>query len=184
MSKLNLNLFILISITFIILLISVFNIKNFRIDASSDTLVAQDDEDFIYFNTYSELFNSKNFLLLAVENRDKIDLNFIKNFKNISAKILELEQVSSIFSFIDAPILLSNNTSLNNLSSDSIDTLNNNPKLEIRKVIDEFIKNPVYLNQIINEEGSVFSLVIYLKDNSKLTKAKQKYDNGIISKKE
>ena len=33
-----------------------FYIKNFRIDASSDTLVAKNDKDFEYFNYYQSIF--------------------------------------------------------------------------------------------------------------------------------
>ena len=63
-----------------ILLLSSFYIQNFRIDASSDTLVAQNDEEFKYYNIYSKLFKSDNFLIIAVENKNKIDEEFINNF--------------------------------------------------------------------------------------------------------
>ena len=71
------------------------------------------------FKPISE-FSSDNFLVLAVEKKDKIDLNFIKNFELISTKLLNLEPVSQVFSFIDAPILFLNNTSLTNLNSNNI----------------------------------------------------------------
>ena len=77
MSKTKINF--LISLAILIILISCFFIQNFRIDASSDTLVAQNDEDFEYFNKYSKLFKSENFLVIAVQNNNKIAsaLNFL-----------------------------------------------------------------------------------------------------------
>ena len=97
MSKLKLSLYL--SSALIILLLSFFFIQNFRIDASSDTLVAQNDEEFKYFNFYNKIFTSENFLVLAVEKKSEIDLNFINNFEILSAKLEKLESVSHVFSF-------------------------------------------------------------------------------------
>ena len=64
-------------------MLSFLFIQSFRIDASSDTLVAQNDEEFKYFNFYNKIFTSENFLLLAVEKKGSIDLNFIEYLANI-----------------------------------------------------------------------------------------------------
>ncbi len=160
MSKLN--LFFISTLALMILFLSFFFIQNFRIDASSDTLVAQNDEDFKYYNNYNKLFKSDNFLIIAVEKKGKLDKEFINNFDSISSKLLNLDEVKQVFSFIDAPILFLNNTKLTNLSGDNIDNLRNS-NLELKKVIEEFTNNPVYINQIINKEANVFSIIIYLK---------------------
>ena len=91
MSKLKLSFYLFSA--FIILLLSFFFIQNFRIDASSDTLVAQNDEEFKYFNFYNKIFTSENFLVLAVEKKGDIDLNFIDNFEILSSKLVKLEPV-------------------------------------------------------------------------------------------
>ena len=180
MSKIKLNFFL--SLAFMILFSSFFFIQNFRIDASSDTLVAQNDADYEYFNNYSKLFKSDKFLIIAVENKNKVDKKFIDNFKSISSKLLGLNSVSQVFSFIDAPILFLNNTSLTNLSSDNIENLKNSD-LKIDDVIEEFTKNPIYIDQIINSEANVFSIIIYLNKNIELNKAKEDFKKLLISKK-
>ena len=53
LSKTKLSFLIVLSL-FMIILSSIF-IKNFRIDASSDTLVSKNDKDFVYFNEYSKI---------------------------------------------------------------------------------------------------------------------------------
>ena len=180
MSKSKLIFFTILAL--IILILSGFFIQNFRIDASSDTLVAQNDEDFEYFNKYTKLFKSENFLILAVENKYEINKEFINNFESISSKVLKLEAVTKVFSFIDAPILFINNTSITNLKSNNIENLRNT-NLEISDVINEFINNPLYLDQIINIDANVFPLIIYLKKDLELSKAKENYEKLIISKK-
>ncbi len=181
MSKLKLTFFSILAI--IILFLSGFFIQNFRIDASSDTLVAQNDEEFKYYNSYNKVFNSDNFLVLAVEKKGEIDKEFIKNFESISSKLLNLKPVSHVFSFIDAPILFLNNTTLTELNSSNIENLRNS-NLDLKEVIKEFSNNPVYLDQIINKKANVFSIVIYLKENLELITAKENFKNLIISKKE
>ena len=64
------KLFLLISI--LILFFFAFHSRNFRIDASSDTLVAQNDEDFKFFNSYNDIFPSRNFLVLAIKSDKQI----------------------------------------------------------------------------------------------------------------
>ena len=64
----------ILSIIFILsLFFASFYIKDFRIDASSDSLVSQNDEDFKYFSYYQDLFPTRNSLVIAVKNNDKID---------------------------------------------------------------------------------------------------------------
>ena len=86
MSKLKLRFYLFSAL--IILLLSFFFIQNFRIDASSDTLVSQNDEEFKYFNFYNKIFTSDNFLVLAVEKKGDMDLNFIDNFEIIRKELL------------------------------------------------------------------------------------------------
>ena len=87
------------------IILSSIYIKNFRIDASSDTLVAKNDQDFLYYNSYSKLFASENFLVLAVKNDGEIDSKFVEKFEFLSKEILKIKKVKRVFSFIDAPIL-------------------------------------------------------------------------------
>ena len=60
---------------FIVLILGIFfiyNSLNFKLDASSDTLILQNDEDFKYFNYYNEIFPNKNFLVLALKSNKTI----------------------------------------------------------------------------------------------------------------
>ena len=162
------------------IILSSIYIKNFRIDASSDTLVAKNDQDFLYYNSYSKLFTSENFLVLAVKNNNEIDNDFVEKFDFLSKEILKLKNVKRVFSFIDAPILFLNNTSLNSLNS-NIDTIKNS-NYDLKKVIKELSNNPIYKDQIINNDSNVFSLIIYLDKNLEMEKARTDYNNDKISR--
>ena len=135
----------------------------------------------MYYNNYSKLFTSENFLVLAVKNDNEIDSKFVEKFEFLSKEILKIKKVKRVFSFIDAPILFLNNTSLNSLSTDNIDTIQNS-NYNLEKVIKELSINPIYKDQIINNDSNVFSLIIYLDKNLEIEKAKTDYDSLKISR--
>ena len=64
-------------VTFSILFFFTFHSQNFKLDASSDTLILQNDESFKFFNFYNDIFPTKNFLVLAIQSKNKIDDKFL-----------------------------------------------------------------------------------------------------------
>ena len=50
-------------------------------------------------------------------------------------------------------------------------------------MIEEFTNNPVYKDQLLNEDADVFSIVIYLNKNLELISAQEDFKNSIITKK-
>ena len=106
-----------------IIIISSFYLKNFRIDASSDTLVAQNDDDFEFFNYYQEVFPTKNSLVVAIQSKKIIDYELLNEVNDITNKISALPEINSIFNINKAPILFLNNTSLIDLSNSKFETI-------------------------------------------------------------
>ena len=155
----------------LIFLFSTFYLKDFRIDASSDTLVAQSDEDFKYFNYYNSLFPTKNSLVIAIESKNKIDKIYLKEIKRISDELSNIKEISSIFNINKAPILFLNNINLVDLSDSNYETLINT-NLDINDVLKEFSDSSIYSEQIINKKQNISSIVIYLKENKAIADLK------------
>ena len=83
----NKQLKIILSIFFVLSLIfSSFYMKDFRIDASSDSLVSQNDDDFKYFSYYQNLFPTKSSLVIAVKGNDIIHRALLNEVEKISQK--------------------------------------------------------------------------------------------------
>ncbi len=163
---------ILISFFAILVLLFFSNfIKNFKIDASSDTLILQNDEDFKYFNYYNKVFPTKNFLVLAISSNEIIDENYIKKINTLKNKLMKIKEIDSIFSIVDAPILLTNNLQLTDLKN-TIENINNT-EISLSNVLKEFSNNPLYVNQIISQDKKISSLIIYLKRDQIFLKLKE-----------
>ena len=170
MKKLKISLSI---IAFILLIFAINYSKNLRLDASSDTLVLQNDETFKYFESYNKIFPSKNFLVLAIKSKKKINQKYINNINQIKKKLLNIEDVESVFSIVDAPILLLNNKTFQDLGEKEIENINNS-NYDLNKVLDEFKDSPIFKEQIINDKKNISSIIIYLKENIEFNKTKEK----------
>ena len=154
------------------LIFTSFYIRDFRIDASSDSLVSQGDEDFKYFSYYQDLFPTKNSLVIAIKSNDKIDKLLLTEIENISKKLSALPEVYSVFNINKAPILLLNKTNLLDLANDNYETIIDT-NLAIKDVLNEFAKSPIYSDQIINENKNITSIVIFLNENNKALDLKE-----------
>ena len=164
---------LILSIIFLLsLLFASFYIRDFRIDASSDSLVSQNDEDFKYFSYYQDLFPSKSSLIIAVKSNDKIDRSLLSEIEKLSKKLSELPDVYSVFNINKAPILLLNNTNLLDLANNNYETILDT-NLEIEDVLNEFSKSPLYSDQIINENKNITSIILFLNENSKAIDLKE-----------
>ena len=165
--KFILSIFFILSLFF-----ASFYIKDFRIDASSDSLVSQGDEDFKYFSYYQDLFPTKNSLVIAIKSNDKIDKSLLTEIEKISKKLSALPEVYSVFNINKAPILLLNKTNLLDLANDNYETIIDT-NLAIKDVLNEFAKSPIYSDQIINENKNITSIVIFLNENNKALDLKE-----------
>ena len=154
------------------LIFTSFYIRDFRIDASSDSLVSQNDEDFKYFSYYQDLFPTKNSLVIAIKSNSKIDRVLIEEIEKISKKLSDLQEVYSVFTINKAPILLLNKTNLLDLANDNYETIIDT-NLAIKDVLNEFAKSPIYSDQIINENKNITSIVIFLNENNKALDLKE-----------
>ena len=165
--KFILSIFFILSLFF-----ASFYIKDFRIDASSDSLVSQGDEDFKYFSYYQDLFPTKNSLVIAIKSNDKIDKLLLTEIEKISKKLSVLPEVYSVFNINKAPILLLNKTNLLDLANENYETIIDT-NLAIKDVLNEFAKSPIYSDQIINKNKNITSIVIFLNENNKALDLKE-----------
>ncbi len=178
MNKFTKIIFLIILILLIIS--SSFYLKDFRVDASSDTLVAQNDKDFEFFNYYQKIFPNKNNLVIAIETKKKIDEKLLKEIEIISDRISDFPEVSSVFNINKAPILFLNNTKLVDLSSSNYETITKT-NFKIDEVLSEFVNSPIYNNQIINNKKNVTAIVIFLEENKKLIDLRNNKNKYLIN---
>ena len=161
------NLF-LICLLFIILFFG-YQSLNLKLDASSDTLILENDKDLIATREVSDTYSSNEFLIITLSDADGIvTTKNIEFIKTLDQKIKQFEWVVSTQSILDAPLLTINNQSLSDLANE-IKTLKDTG-ISIIDAEEELKKSPIFRELVISEDGSTSAILINLRENERLNK--------------
>ncbi len=156
-------LLILVSILFL----SIYFSKDFRLDASSETLLLDGDPDLKYLNEINERYNAREFLVLTYTPDDKmISDKSVNNLLSLKYKIQSLDWVHSVITLLDVPLLNSTDDTLSEklknfstLKSDGIDR---------ERGFKEILNSPVFKNFVISEDGKTSGIIVYIKKDENL----------------
>ena len=171
----------IISIFFLIFLGSIYQSKNFELDASSDTLLIENDPDLVYLRELNKRYKSEDFFIITFSPKNSNIEISISELQKLVNDINSFKWVSKTISIINAPLLQSTNEPL-------IDRIKNlkyitNKEVKIDKALQELTSSPVYKNLIISEDAKTFGIVVYLKDNKPYLNAIEEKSNLLNSKK-
>ena len=163
---------------FILLLITLLSFgyfsKDFRLDASSDTLLIDGDPDLKYLNEITERYGSKEFLVLTyTPNEEMIAESSINNLLSLKYKIQSLDWVHSVITLLDIPLLSNSEAPLQERLG-SFKTLKDE-NVDIKRGFEEILNSPVFRNFVISEDGKTSGIIVYIKkDELKNIKIKTK----------
>ena len=138
---------------------------NFDLDASSETLLLENDPDLKLYRDTTETYGSTDFLVVTVTPHKAIfEKSSIETLKQLTSKLLEIEAVEGALSLLDVPLIEpSEELSLSEVA-DQVTTLNNdNPDLIKAKRI--FSSNEVYKNLLISEDLKTTAIQLTIKRN-------------------
>ena len=90
----------------ILIFFSLYQARNFNLDASSDALLLEGDPDLQYLREVNETYGSKDFLVLTYTPVSSFtDKETILNLQLLKSKIEKLTWVDSVITVIDVPLL-------------------------------------------------------------------------------
>ena len=155
---------VLLLLAFFLLIFGYFS-KDFRLDASSDTLLIDGDPDLQYLKEINKRYNSKEFLVLTFTPKESmISENSINNLLSLKYKIQSLDWIDSVITILDVPLLTSTDDTLTeklkNFSTLKSEGINKN------KGFNEILNSPVFKNFVISEDGNTTGIIAYLKKKS------------------
>ena len=156
---------------FLILLIALlsfgFYSKDFRLDASSETLLIEGDPDLKYLQEITERYGSKEFLVLTytpIENM--VSETSINNLLSLKYKIQSLNWVHSVITLLDIPLLSNSDAPLKE-RLESFKTLKDDG-VDKDRGFKEILSSPVFRNFVISEDGKTSGIIVNIKKNNKL----------------
>ena len=166
---------------FILLVIALLSFgyfsKDFRLDASSETLLIEGDPDLEYLREITERYGSKEFLVLTyTPNESMISETSINNLLSLKYKIQSLEWVHSVITLLDIPLLNNSDAPLQE-RLESFKTLKDE-EVDRERGFKEILNSPVFRNFVISIDGKTSGIIVNIKKNKEL----EDFDNK--SKKE
>ncbi len=169
---------------FILLIISILSFgyysKDFRLDASSETLLIDGDPDLAYLQEISERYGSKEFLILTyTPNEGMVTDSSINNLLSLKYKIQSLDWVHSVITLLDIPLLNNSDAPLQE-RLESFKTLKDE-EVDRERGFSEILNSPVFRNFVISEDGKTSGIIVNIKQNKKLedieSKSREEVEN-------
>ena len=163
---------ILLSLIIILVSFGYFS-KDFKLDASSDTLLIEGDPDLQYLREVTERYGAKDFLVLTYSpNEPLTNNNSINNLLSLKYKLQSLKWVHSVITVLDVPLL-------NNSDKPLKERLNNfvtlkDEKIDKERGFQEILNSPVFRNFVISEDGKTTGIIVNIKKDTILNNLKNK----------
>ena len=162
---------ILVFLFFIFAFFAFFT-KDFRLDASSDTLLLENDPDLKYLKEINDRYGSKEFLILTyTPNEPMISEKSLNNLLSLKYKIQTLDWIHSVVTLLDIPLLNNSDAPLTERIQ-NFKTLKDND-IDKERGFEEILNSPVFRNFVISEDGKTTGLIAYIKKDEKLEKIDQ-----------
>ena len=153
----------------IILLIALISFgyysKDFRLDASSETLLIEGDPDLKYLKEVTNRYGSKDFLVLThTPNDGMISDSAINNLLSLKYKLQSLDWVHSVITLLDIPLLDNSDAPLQERLM-NFKTLKDEG-VDKERGFREILASPVFRNFVISEDGKTSGIIVNIKENA------------------
>ena len=136
--------------------------KDFRLDASAETLVLEDDKDLRYARLISSRYGLHEFLFLtyAPKDGDLLSEKTLKQLARLRDDLQRLEGVSSVYTILEAPLLESPPVPIKELAG-GVRTIES-PTVDKQLARVEFSQSPIYRNLLVSPDLKTTALQINL----------------------
>ena len=165
----------------ILLSLSFYQGKKFQLDASADTLLVENDPDLNYLRSVNERYASEDFFVVTYSPKQLLNKSNIKEFKKFVDEINNFKWVSKTISVLNSPLFESSDKPLIEKIKDIEYITSKN--VDFNRALKELKNSPVYKKLIINDDASVFGIVVYIKDNQEYLSA-LKVNKNFLEKKQ
>ena len=145
----------------LVLMVLGWHARDFRLDASADSLLLENDEDYKVFRELSERYQSKSFLVVAfVPEQGVFAASTLKKVDQLALALEEVPGISSVVSLLDVPLLAQGEGSLTELAG-NYRTLRDS-EVDLDKARDELTTSPVFSELIVSADGRTTALQLNL----------------------
>ena len=160
-----------IVILFLVVGLLGYQSRNFRIDASTETLLLENDEDLRYAREIYKRYGIQDFLLIAFTPRsgDLLDQVNLATVAELRDSLNRLEAVESVLTILDVPLLESPPVSFKQLSQNKIPSLES-PTIDKQLAQTELSESPFYRDLLVSRDLTTTAIIVNLKTDPAYSK--------------
>ncbi len=165
-------------LTLILLLVGVsgLHVQNFRLDASSDSLVLENDKDLRYHRATSKAYGTEDFLIITYTPFEELlSEDSLEGLRGLKADISKLERIKSVVSILDVPLLNSPRIKISDLESNKRTLTTQGLDKSLAKK--EFTESPIYRKLLASPDGKTTSLLAMYRWDEKYYSLIEKRNN-------
>ncbi len=175
-----------ISLGLLVLLVAFFGIhsQNFKLDASDESLVLENDQDLKYYRDSRDVYGSDDFLIVTyTPPGDVFSSESLAGLKALRDDLAKMKKVKTTLSILNAPLVNSPTVTLAELTDENgIRTLET-PGMDIELARKEFLESPIYQNNLVSLDGKTTAIQVIFQED-KVYKALLQKRNRLREKSE
>ncbi len=156
-------------ISSLIIVLLGFYSTQFRLDASADTLVLENDTSLKYYRAIKAVYGSDDYLVITyTPESDLFSDEVLQDLQQLRDDLAAIPRVESVTSLLDVPLIKSPPIGLDDLAEGVI-TLTS-PKVDREMARKEFQESPLYQNLIISPDSSTTAIQVLFKRDKTYTR--------------
>jgi len=143
-----------------------YHIPKFKLDASAESLVLENDNALEYYRKISKIYGSDDFLVITYSPfKDLMSNEVLADIKALSGELLKLERINSIDNILNVPLLNSPRVEIGKLATD-VRTLET-PGVDREMARREFLESPIYKSLLLSADGKTTIIRVNFKRDQK-----------------
>lgn len=131
--------------------------RNFRLDASADSLLLEDDPDLEYSRQINARYGARDSVTVAyTPDGDLFSRAELQKLENLRTDLLAVDRVQSVDSILNVPVFA--DTPLTGISEDYLTVLDEATDLQAAR--QEIIDSPVFRNAVVSPDGTTAGILV------------------------
>jgi uncharacterized protein len=143
-----------------------YHTKDFKLDASADTLLLEGDPDLKEFQKVHERYPSSDLLIVTyTPDDDLFSDRALEPLKQLREELKKVASVDTVFTILDAPLFSSSDADIQEMINDMPSL--EKPGIDRARARDEMVNSPIYRNLIVSADGRTAAILLGLVVNEK-----------------
>ena len=135
---------------------------DFRLEASGDSLLLENDADLRYYRGITARYGSNSYLVVTYTAKgDLFATDSLVDLQRLRDEILELDGIASVVSILDVPLIDSPRSTLKELQIEVPNLLSPRTNLELARI--ELTESPLYKQLLMSADGRTTALLALLR---------------------